>query len=253
MSTTLLLPAMAPTSPSCSDDDDELLSVGSESPPPQPPPSDENDSKSSSSVTASSRALKFSIDNILKPTFGHVPDPESRKDVPRPIDLSKSLSPGPSSASSPGSPAPSLKSSSAATPLQSAKDGQMLWPAWVYCTRYSDRPSSGKHTWPFWINQNRGNSMLGRSRPQNTIRTIIHVRYSEIKFSEETVNKLTFFLFFFLNKKIIIYLYLFLLIECLYTYIGNYYFHESYRLDNKSNTKLVKISCLNFPKISQIF
>lgn len=26
-----------------------------------------------------------------------------------------------------------------------AKDNQqMLWPAWVYCTRYSDRPSSGK-------------------------------------------------------------------------------------------------------------
>jgi hypothetical protein len=21
---------------------------------------------------------------------------------------------------------------------------QLLWPAWVYCTRYSDRPSSGK-------------------------------------------------------------------------------------------------------------
>lgn len=25
-------------------------------------------------------------------------------------------------------------------------DGTQLWPAWVYCTRYSDRPSSGKHT-----------------------------------------------------------------------------------------------------------
>lgn len=24
------------------------------------------------------------------------------------------------------------------------KDGDQLWPAWVYCTRYSDRPSSGK-------------------------------------------------------------------------------------------------------------
>lgn len=25
-------------------------------------------------------------------------------------------------------------------------DGTQLWPAWVYCTRYSDRPSSGKYT-----------------------------------------------------------------------------------------------------------
>lgn len=25
-------------------------------------------------------------------------------------------------------------------------DGTQLWPAWVYCTRYSDRPSSGKQT-----------------------------------------------------------------------------------------------------------
>ncbi|XP_057685864.1 homeobox protein engrailed-1b [Corythoichthys intestinalis] len=27
-----------------------------------------------------------------------------------------------------------------------AKDQPMLWPAWVYCTRYSDRPSSGPRT-----------------------------------------------------------------------------------------------------------
>lgn len=31
------------------------------------------------------------------------------------------------------------------------KDGQpILWPAWVYCTRYSDRPSSGKILFCFW-------------------------------------------------------------------------------------------------------
>jgi hypothetical protein len=24
------------------------------------------------------------------------------------------------------------------------KKGPQLWPAWVYCTRYSDRPSSGE-------------------------------------------------------------------------------------------------------------
>lgn len=26
------------------------------------------------------------------------------------------------------------------------ENGSQLWPAWIYCTRYSDRPSSGKHT-----------------------------------------------------------------------------------------------------------
>lgn len=40
-------------------------------------------------------------------------------------------------------------SSSASTPnsganQQSALNGQSPWPAWVYCTRYSDRPSSGR-------------------------------------------------------------------------------------------------------------
>lgn len=27
----------------------------------------------------------------------------------------------------------------------SGGDKETLWPAWVYCTRYSDRPSSGKY------------------------------------------------------------------------------------------------------------
>uniref|UniRef100_A0A8C6SE56 Homeobox protein engrailed-like n=1 Tax=Neogobius melanostomus TaxID=47308 RepID=A0A8C6SE56_9GOBI len=34
--------------------------------------------------------------------------------------------------------------SAASPPL--LKENQMLWPAWVYCTRYSDRPSSGPRT-----------------------------------------------------------------------------------------------------------
>ncbi|XP_012261615.2 homeobox protein engrailed-2-like [Athalia rosae] len=29
---------------------------------------------------------------------------------------------------------------------QNSNNGQSLWPAWVYCTRYSDRPSSGPRT-----------------------------------------------------------------------------------------------------------
>lgn len=38
---------------------------------------------------------------------------------------------------------PSSNPASASAGKQNATDGQSLWPAWVYCTRYSDRPSSG--------------------------------------------------------------------------------------------------------------
>ncbi|XP_077472403.1 homeobox protein engrailed-1b [Stigmatopora argus] len=38
-----------------------------------------------------------------------------------------------------------LKGGNRASPPM-AKDQPMLWPAWVYCTRYSDRPSSGPRT-----------------------------------------------------------------------------------------------------------
>lgn len=69
-----------------------------------PPPA--QPSKSSSPV------LKFSIDNILRPEFGGT----TRS---KPIDLTKE------------------KEKNDSPP-------EMLWPAWVYCTRYSDRPSSGK-------------------------------------------------------------------------------------------------------------
>lgn len=33
---------------------------------------------------------------------------------------------------------------STSTSQQNGNNSQSLWPAWVYCTRYSDRPSSGK-------------------------------------------------------------------------------------------------------------
>lgn len=29
---------------------------------------------------------------------------------------------------------------------ENGKDGEKMWPAWIYCTRYSDRPSSGEFT-----------------------------------------------------------------------------------------------------------
>ncbi|XP_063370839.1 homeobox protein invected-like isoform X2 [Cydia amplana] len=102
-----------------------------------------------------SQSLKFSIDNILKADFGRrITDPMKRKKrvevkevkeakeearVPEvksgekggAIDLSK----GDDSASNSGS-----------TTGTTSGDGPMVWPAWVYCTRYSDRPSSGPRT-----------------------------------------------------------------------------------------------------------
>ena len=165
-------------------------------------PSNKND------AVAKSGALPFSIDNILKPSFGHRlqllqtvavaaaaaahrqqqqeqqrqqgflpndrladlassqpqlpprPVPTSNGASPvsstnlnnnRPVDLSRSK---PSAAP----PSPEKKpdsSSDSPLPLKKEDDGDcppgmvrgpngQLWPAWVFCTRYSDRPSSGE-------------------------------------------------------------------------------------------------------------
>nr|XP_032525474.1 homeobox protein invected-like [Danaus plexippus plexippus] len=105
--------------------------------------------------------LKFSIDNILKADFGRrITDPltkrktskarqyektspvkevtpvkevEARVPEVKPadkgaIDLSKADDSGSNASSTPGT----------------TGEGPMVWPAWVYCTRYSDRPSSGR-------------------------------------------------------------------------------------------------------------
>ena len=83
----------------------------------------------------------FSIEAILRPNFGVRPTnerktafveitrPNNRISAPSPTSSEKSFK----SSSSPSSPAVSPGSDS--RPL--------LFPAWVYCTRYSDRPSSG--------------------------------------------------------------------------------------------------------------
>ncbi|XP_060808592.1 homeobox protein invected-like [Amyelois transitella] len=115
--------------------------------------------------------LKFSIDNILKADFGRritdplnkrknlkarqfeskavkdvsvigcsVPKPEVESRVPEvkpsekggAIDLSKGEDSG--------------SNQSSATGTTTSGDGPMVWPAWVYCTRYSDRPSSGEYS-----------------------------------------------------------------------------------------------------------
>ncbi|CAH0551550.1 unnamed protein product [Brassicogethes aeneus] len=84
--------------------------------------------------------LKFSIDNILKADFGRrITDPiHIRKTKPKKVVVPESSedeakAPGPVDLSKNDEPKGEKKS-----------DQPMLWPAWVYCTRYSDRPSSGK-------------------------------------------------------------------------------------------------------------
>ncbi|CAL1581947.1 unnamed protein product [Knipowitschia caucasica] len=116
------------------------------------------------------RVTNFFIDDILRPDFG-------RKDASRPHgsgrvtlrlhgpgtpcrDSSSSCS----SDSSPACPRKNGERVEPATAAASAAGGKeersgsadsagpspekqpMLWPAWVYCTRYSDRPSSGPRT-----------------------------------------------------------------------------------------------------------
>lgn len=115
-------------------------------------------------------SLKFSIDNILKPTFGRrITDPllkrtnkSTRKSTQRstmttnnnaktPIDLTATqptpTSPTASQSSQPAISSPTNQSATTGNGESEKKSGApMVWPAWVYCTRYSDRPSSGKLT-----------------------------------------------------------------------------------------------------------
>ncbi|XP_058805632.1 protein couch potato-like, partial [Phymastichus coffea] len=127
-------------------------------------PSNSSNANDNSSLQQQA-SLKFSIDNILKADFGRrITDPISlKKSRPRklvarqPIDLSKDFVESSSEGSergsesstrnvSPSLPASSPAPSSAATPSvagAAANESKLIqWPAWVYCTRYSDRPSS---------------------------------------------------------------------------------------------------------------
>ena len=124
------------------------------------------------------RSLKFSIENILSPEFGKN-EKECRKNVitngdrlkshhnhrqnsrAHPLDVSSLTNKRKHSSDSESSNISSLSTTSRDT--TNAKDtinglkessgndnddkkksGEIVWPAWVYCTRYSDRPSSGE-------------------------------------------------------------------------------------------------------------
>lgn len=130
-------------------------------------------------VQQAHRTTNFFIDNILRPDFGCRKEASYRERSQALVrdsgalcldshcssdssssspssSCSTSSSPSSKQNSKPGeaqgtrySDSPSslvvVSSNSAASPPLT-KDNQMLWPAWVYCTRYSDRPSSGPRT-----------------------------------------------------------------------------------------------------------
>jgi hypothetical protein len=159
------------------------------SPPPAPPPLLFQPFLPANKNTARS-VIPFSIDNILKPTFGQrlrllqsvavaaaaaaqrqhsrqqpqstfqpkikvepSPYPElisssnGHNNNNRPVDLSSKSggTSSPDKTSDPSSESPLTKKEDGDCPpgMVRGPNGQ-LWPAWVFCTRYSDRPSSGK-------------------------------------------------------------------------------------------------------------
>ncbi|KAF5304837.1 hypothetical protein FQR65_LT07854 [Abscondita terminalis] len=108
-----------------------------------------NGSKTTSNNNeANNGALKFSIDNILKADFGRrITDPINiKKTKPRKIVISTVTDEGSKSSSDPVDLCKNDSNSQSGKNSETSVNQPMLWPAWVYCTRYSDRPSSGPRT-----------------------------------------------------------------------------------------------------------
>ncbi|XP_018007264.1 homeobox protein engrailed-1 isoform X2 [Hyalella azteca] len=106
---------------------------------------------------ATLRQLKFSIDNILKPEFGLRRHEENSGDSSEPVNLSREVAGGVGGiystgdvgrgSVSPARPPPQRGSVTSLTNEQGKLTSDTeLWPAWVFCTRYSDRPSAGPRT-----------------------------------------------------------------------------------------------------------
>ncbi|XP_043232648.1 homeobox protein engrailed-1-like, partial [Amphibalanus amphitrite] len=110
--------------------------------PPPPPPAHQQ-------PLINSR-LNFSIDNILRPDFSLAPGLAQLRafqaaaaghERSEPVDLRRGGgSPRAKSVSSPPAGAPGTPGTPAAPGADPSNNSR--WPAWVYCTRYSDRPSS---------------------------------------------------------------------------------------------------------------
>lgn len=127
------------------------------------------------------RITNFYIDNILRPDFGRRKESatavnasersdinasgrENRCPLEEGTDTDRAASPGTGEGAS--NPAVSGSKSGAESGsdqcANSPNNQQMLWPAWVYCTRYSDRPSSGQSL--FWQYTNLKNIFMRASQ-----------------------------------------------------------------------------------------
>uniref|UniRef100_A0A3B3XZ67 Homeobox protein engrailed-like n=1 Tax=Poecilia mexicana TaxID=48701 RepID=A0A3B3XZ67_9TELE len=103
------------------------------------------------------RTTNFFIDNILRPDFGCRKEPSYRersqtpgRENVNPLGArpphAGSLCLDSNCSSDSASSSPSSSSSTSSSPASKQSSQPLLWPAWVYCTRYSDRPSSGPRT-----------------------------------------------------------------------------------------------------------
>uniref|UniRef100_A0A667Y716 Homeobox protein engrailed-like n=1 Tax=Myripristis murdjan TaxID=586833 RepID=A0A667Y716_9TELE len=86
------------------------------------------------------RVTNFFIDNILRPDFGRKKDGSANREE-NSLASRENHSPAAPRTEPVGSTVSDSDSSQASSNQAAAQP--MLWPAWVYCTRYSDRPSSG--------------------------------------------------------------------------------------------------------------
>lgn len=97
------------------------------------------------SLAAPTGQLKFSIDRILSPEFGPRTNGRHSGRARKEAAAARRQDPTPVSESSGDESRLQGVASPEHPPTKGGKSGQqgLLWPAWVYCTRYSDRPSSG--------------------------------------------------------------------------------------------------------------
>ena len=86
--------------------------------------------------TSTSKIKSFLISDILKPTFGHNQHHHRHHNDKTNIPLSSS---SPTATNDSSSSSSNHKTQSTTADLSSG-----MFPAWIYCTRYSDRPSAGK-------------------------------------------------------------------------------------------------------------
>lgn len=87
-------------------------------------------------------SLTFSVDNILRPDFGRCRALQRRVRAPKSVKTPEVEVAKTSQSAALDKLATPARST---TPASDDKDANgQVWPAWVYCTRYSDRPSSGR-------------------------------------------------------------------------------------------------------------